>query len=59
MSQTLEAARLVAGNVPRSEDNSDQTKVLMFCAVGIAVSLIALLLAAGWLFQPQDLLQLP
>ena len=59
MSQMLEAARVAAPDVRRGTDGSDQTQVLMFCAIGLVVSLIALLVAPGWVFQPQDFLQMP
>lgn len=59
MSQTLDAVRAVTVSARRSTDRSDQTQVLIFCAIGLVVSLVALLVAPGWVFQPQDFLQMP
>ncbi len=59
MSQMLEAARATTVALRRSSDRSDETQVLMFCAIGLVVSLVALLVAPGWVFQPQDFLQMP
>jgi hypothetical protein len=59
MSQTFDVTSVVARKPANVEDHADQTRVLIFCAVGLAISLIALLIAPDWLFQPQDLLQLP
>jgi len=59
MSQTFDVTSVVAHKPANVEDHSDQARVLIFCAVGLAISLIALLIAPDWLFQPQDLLQLP
>ena len=59
MSQTFDVTSVVARKPANVEDPADQERVLIFCAVGLAISLIALLIAPDWLFQPQDLLQLP
>jgi hypothetical protein len=59
MSQMLEATRLAGLDVTRGIDGSDQRQVLMFCAIGLIVSLVALLVAPDWVFQPQDILQMP
>jgi hypothetical protein len=59
MSQTFDVTSVVARKPAYVEDHADQARVLIFCAVGLAISLIALLIAPDWLFQPQDLLQLP
>jgi hypothetical protein len=59
MSQTFDVTSVVARKPANVEDYADQARVLIFCAVGLAISLIALLIAPDWLFQPQDLLQLP
>ena len=59
MSQTFDVTSVVARKPAHVEDHADQARVLIFCAVGLAISLIALLIAPDWLFQPQDLLQLP
>jgi len=59
MSQTFDVTSVVARKPANVEDHADQARVLIFCAVGLAISLIALLIAPDLLFQPQDLLQLP
>ena len=59
MSQTFDVTSVVARKPANVEDHADQARVLIFCAVGLAISLIALLIAPDWPFQPQDLLQLP
>jgi hypothetical protein len=59
MSQTFDVTSVVARQPAHAEDHADQARVLIFCAVGLAISLNALLIAPDWLFQPQDLLQLP
>jgi hypothetical protein len=59
MSQTFDVTSVVASTATNANDRSDQARVVMFCAIGLAISLIALLIAPDWLFQPQDLLQLP
>jgi hypothetical protein len=59
MSQTFDVTSVVARKPANVEEHAAQARVRIICAVGHAISLIALLIAPDWLFQPQDLLQLP
>ena len=59
MSQTFDVTSTIVRTESRAEDRADQARVFMFCAVGLVISVIALLIAPDWLFQPQDFLQLP
>jgi len=45
MSQTFDVTSVVARKPANVEDHADQARVLIFCAVGLAISLIALLIA--------------
>jgi hypothetical protein len=55
MSDTLGMRTVIAAEPSLSKVAEDHDTVLIFCGIGLLVSLVALLLAPEWVFQPQTI----
>jgi hypothetical protein len=58
MSQTAEVTSVVTPTTSVGKGADDHSSVLIVCAIGLVLSLVALLLSPEWVFQAEGALPL-